>query len=57
MIADPSSRTCAGGFESIYAEIAQVESIDVRSITRSLVCVTKSANYDYILLASRGVGI
>ena len=46
-----SSRTGTGCLFSMYAEIAQIKSIDVRSITRRLASVAKSANDEYELLA------
>lgn len=46
-----SSRTGTGCLLSLYAEIAQIKSIDVRSITRRLASVAKSANDEYKLLA------
>ena len=49
--------TCTGYFHFVYAVIAQIQSIDVRAITRSLVDVTKSANDEYVFLASRWICI
>ena len=52
MIINASSGARARGFEPMYAEIAQVESIDVSPGTRDLVCVAEAADYEDIVLAS-----
>ena len=52
MMMDWSKRTYTGRLDSMNTEVAQVEFVDVRPITRSLSGVTESADDEDHFLAS-----